>query len=131
MGLFLFATVAVVWYLIQKDKNTMSQAYETCIDACLQCAAVCDYCASACLKEANVNEMARCIKLDLECATMCRTAAQFMSFESEHANALCQLCVDICNACAEECSKHSSDHCRLCAEICYHCAEECASMAAA
>ena len=109
----------------------MSQAYETCIDACLQCASVCDYCASACLKEANVNEMARCIKLDMECAAMCRTAAQFMSLESEHANMLCQLCADICHACAEECSKHNSDHCRMCAEICYHCAEECASMAAA
>jgi len=109
----------------------MNQAYQTCIHACLECAAICDFCASACLKEANVNEMARCIQLDMECAAICRTTAQFMSMESEHANAICQLCTDICNACAEECNKHNMDHCRICAELCYHCAEECANMAAA
>ncbi len=110
----------------------MNQSYQICIDACLECAATCDYCASACLKEQNVNEMTKCIQLDMECAAICRTAAQFMSLESEHANAICQLCADVCNACAEECNKHDEmDHCRICAEICFHCAEECASMAAA
>ena len=90
----------------------MDQAYQTCIDACLKCAAACDYCASACLKEKNVEEMTRCIQLDMECAAICRTAAQLMSLESEQAGAICQLCSDICNTCADECSKHDMDHCR-------------------
>jgi hypothetical protein len=109
----------------------MNQTYRSCIDACMECAAACDYCASACLKEEDVNAMAKCIQLDMECAAICRTAAQFMSLESEHANAICQLCADICNACGEECGKHDMDHCKRCAEFCHICAEECASMAAA
>jgi hypothetical protein len=54
-----------------------------------------------------------------------------MCLESEHANAVCQLCADICNACAEECNKHNVDHCKRCASICRACAQECAVMAAA
>jgi len=109
----------------------MSQDYQECITACQQCAAACDYCASACLHEEDVNEMSKCIQLDIECAVVCRTAAQLMSLGSEHANAICQLCADICNACADECGKHDMAHCRRCAEACHACAQECASMAAA
>ena len=109
----------------------MDHTYKTCIDACIKCAVACDHCASACLNEEDVNMMARCIQLDLECATMCRTAAQLMILKSEHANAVCQLCADVCSACVEECSGHDMDHCKECAEACRVCAEECASMAAA
>lgn len=75
--------------------------------------------------------LTRCIALDIECAAICRTSAQFMSLNSDHANALCQLCADVCNECASECEKHDMDHCRECAEMCRRCAEECSSMAAA
>src|SRR5215475_4853681 len=109
----------------------MDHTYQTCVDACVKCAIACDYCASACLNEEDVNIIARCIQLDLECATMCRTAVQLMSLRSEHASTVCQLCADVCSACAEECSRHDMEHCRECAEACRVCAEECASMAAA
>ena len=109
----------------------MNQTYQACIDACQQCATACDHCASACLQEKNVNEMARCIQLDMECSAVCKTAAQLMGLGSEHANAICQLCADICNACGDECAKHDMDHCRRCAEACRACAEECATMVAA
>jgi len=109
----------------------MDQAYKTCIDACLECAAACDHCAASCLREVDVNQMAKCIRLDMECAAICRTAAQLMSIESDYANAVCQLCADVCNACASECKKHDMDHCQKCAWACSNCAEECASMIAA
>jgi hypothetical protein len=109
----------------------MNHTYETCIEACLACAAACDYCASACLKEMKVEEMAKCIQLDMECAALCRASSQLMCLGSEHANVICQLCADICNACAQECNKHKVDHCKRCASICISCAEECAVMAAA
>ena len=119
-------------YCIHKKYFKMVTGYQNCIDACLKCAAACDYCASSCLREQGmVEKMANCIKLDMECAAICRTAAQFMSLNSDHANALCQLCADVCNACAAECEKHDMDHCRECAEACKQCAEECSSMAAA
>ena len=109
----------------------MNHSYQSCIDACLKCAAACEHCMAACLQEEDVNEMAKCIQLDMECGTICRAAATFMHLNSDHANAICQLCADICNACAEECGKHDMDHCQKCAEACRVCAEECASMTAA
>jgi hypothetical protein len=75
--------------------------------------------------------MIRCVQLDLECSAMCRTAVLSMQLESNHANAVCQLCADICLACAAECEKHNHKHCRDCAAACRRCAEECMSMAAA
>jgi hypothetical protein len=106
--------------------------YQTCIDICLECAAACNRCLASCLDEKDVDSLSKCIQLDMECSAICRTAAQFMSLKSDHSNAVCQLCADVCTACGDECSKHDHmEHCRNCAEICYRCAEECAGMAAA
>jgi hypothetical protein len=60
-----------------------------------------------------------------------RDDVQDGGLKSEHANAVCQLCADFCNACAEECSGHDMEHCKKCEEACRVCAEEGASMAAA
>jgi hypothetical protein len=109
----------------------MYQAYQTCIDACLACVAACNYCAASCLQEKNIEPLSICIRLNLECASICKSAAELMSLGSNYANAACQVCADICHACAEECEKHDMDHCRQCAEACRSCAEECAGMIAA
>lgn len=104
--------------------------YKTCIDACLQCAAICNHCASSCLQEEDVKMMARCIQLDMECAAICYAAAQVMSMGGEKTEQLCRLCADICQACGDECNRHQHMvHCRECAEACYRCAEECRRMA--
>jgi len=108
----------------------MNSAYQSCIDACIQCAEACDHCVSSCLQEKDVAMMTPCIQLDMECSSFCKTTVQLMHLQSNHANAACQLCADICNACAEECEKHSHmEHCKKCAEVCRHCAEECNEMA--
>ena len=110
----------------------MYLAYRTCIEACLHCMSMCNHCATSCLQERDVDSMAQCIRLDLECAAICRTAADLMTMGSQHANAICQICADICQACAQECEKHTKmDHCRQCATACHTCAEECLSMVAA
>ncbi len=72
--------------------------------------------------------MAKCIQLDMECAAMCYAAAQLMSLGSDHAAAICKLCVELCEACADECGKHKTEHCRECTEACRACAEECRKM---
>ena len=81
-----------------------------------------------CLKEEHVEEMRRCIKLDLECAVICNTAAQLMSMNSEFSLDICEMCVEVCSQCAEECGRHDDDHCQECAEACSDCAEECKVM---
>lgn len=94
-----------------------------------ECARVCNHCAVACLSEKEVKMMAQCIRLDIDCATICRTAAEFVERGSEHADALLSVCAVICNSCADECEKHAHmEHCRICADTCRQCAEACQQM---
>ena len=109
-----------------------NQQFKDCIDACVACALACSQCATACLSEENVAHMAKCIQLDLECAAICRSAAELMSLGSSFSAHLCRVCADACNACADECEKHAAmgmDHCRQCAEACRTCAKACEEMA--
>jgi hypothetical protein len=80
--------------------------YQSCIEACLRCAALCNHCASSCLQEEHLHMMARCVQLDMECAAICYASAQLMSLGSDRAAAICRICADACEACAAECSKH-------------------------
>ena len=105
------------------------EQFKSCIDACFACAEACDHCAASCLKEKEVQKMARCIALDIDCAEICRLAAAYMSRGSECARDLCALCAEVCDACGEECAKHKMEHCQACAEACRRCAEECRRMA--
>lgn len=73
--------------------------------------------------------MVRCIKLDMDCAQICRLAASYMARGSEFAQMLCRLCADLCQTCAEECAKHQMAHCQRCAQVCRRCADECSRMA--
>ena len=99
------------------------------IEACNACAIACNHCAAACLKEDDVKMMARCIALDMDCAAMCQLAAAAMARGSEHVNAICSLCADLCEACGDECAKHKAAHCQSCATACRACATACLEMA--
>lgn len=106
------------------------QKFQSCIDACLECAVECQHCATECLKESDVKMMLKCIELERQCTIVCSAAAELMSVGGSHAAHLCTECAEICKACAEECEKHSHmEHCKKCAEACRRCAEECEKMA--
>jgi hypothetical protein len=108
------------------------EKYLECIEACNKCAIICEHCASECLREKNMNAMARCIELDRACSEACRSAVAIMSQGSEFSNRFCALCAEVCQACGDECSKHKNmEHCQACAETCYECAESCREMAGA
>jgi hypothetical protein len=111
--------------------ETLTQDYyQKCIDTCYSCAETCDVCASSCLGEQDVKMLARCIRLDNDCAMICRAAATYMARGSEFARQVCSLCADICNACADECEKHKHmEHCKKCAAACRTCAGECERIA--
>jgi len=104
------------------------EKFQFCIDACIACAITCEHCATECLREDDVKMMVRCIELDRECASVCRSAAELMSMGGSHATRLCSVCADICDACARECEIHDIEHCQECAEECIACAEECRKM---
>jgi hypothetical protein len=108
----------------------LAQTYQSCIDACNACAAACNQCIAACLREPDAKAMARCIGLDMDCAAVCELTAAMMARTSHHAEAVCALCAEVCETCADECVKHNVAHCQACARACKHCAEACHEMVA-
>ncbi len=93
-----------------------------CIEACFDCAQACTACADACLGEENPKEMARCIRLDLDCADVCEATGRVLSrqtaFEPEMARAALEACAKSCKLCGDECEQHGQhgmEHCRGCA----------------
>ncbi|MBS8241530.1 four-helix bundle copper-binding protein [Marinobacter lipolyticus] len=108
------------------DKDVLN----ACIAACSRCAATCDYCSVACLEEDNVKEMVRCIRLDVDCANVCRLTAGALARESECLSTMARACAEVCQACGDECGKHDHTHCQDCARACKECAELCRDIAA-
>ena len=106
------------------------QKYTACIEACNTCAVACNHGAASCLKEPDVKMMAKCIAMDMDCAQICALAAAIMARGSDHAQAICAVCADICQACGDECARHDMAHCQECAKACHACAKSCRSMAA-
>jgi Domain of Unknown Function (DUF326) len=103
--------------------------YQHCIDACADSIVACKNCANEDLNEQDIEMLARCIRLNLDCAAVCILAMQAMASESEFVKQICKLCAEICNTCADECEKHTHmEHCQKCAEACRRCAEECSKM---
>ena len=102
-----------------------------CIEACFGCAQSCTACADACLGEDDPKSLARCIRLNLDCAGLCDATGRILSrqtaFEPEMAKAALQVCAEACRLCGDECEQHASHHenCRVCAEACRRCERAC------
>ncbi|GGG18384.1 four-helix bundle copper-binding protein [Pontibacter sp. FD36] len=91
-----------------------------------ECAAACNYCAVSCLQEDDVKMMERCIRLDLDCAAICKMALDYVSRDSTMKRDVLDLCARVCRECGAECEKHSHmEHCRMCAEACRRCEQAC------
>ena len=99
--------------------------YRTLLDALARCVAACEYCADACLDEADIKMMVPCIRTDRDCADMCRLFAGYVARNSPHAKHIVKECIEICQKCHDECAKHQHDHCQQCAKACQECLEAC------
>ena len=107
----------------------MPQAlYRDALDACYRCASACDDCTAACLEEDNLTMLATCIRLDIQCAAVCRLLALYLHHDSQFIPALAKLCRSVCQSCAEECAQHEHDHCQACADACQACAQACEAL---
>ena len=96
------------------------------MDALNNCAAECNHCTTACLDEQDVKMLAKCIRLNIDCAGICTLTASLIARGSEHGRHLLKECAEVCDACAAECEKHSHmEHCKKCAEACRVCANAC------
>ena len=54
-----------------------------CIDACFECSVTCASCADACLGEADVSELVRCVRLNLDCADVCDATGRLVTRQTE------------------------------------------------
>jgi hypothetical protein len=115
----------------RKDSIENRAALEECLAACFECHETCSACADACLGEETVAPMVACIRLNLDCATICLATGEVLLRQTapneQVRHALVQACLDACEACAAECGKHGEKmaHCKVCAESCRRCAEAC------
>lgn len=97
----------------------------------MECLAVVTVSADACLTESDVQELARCIELDLDCADTCdatmKLVARIGNQDALMLAAQVRACRQACAMCAEECERHASyhEHCRICGETCRSCARAC------
>lgn len=89
-----------------------------------ECVNTCNHCFSACLKEDNVKMMTDCIRLDKECAEVCSFTI-LMFHKSKFIDKYLELCMNVCEACGEECGKFEHEHCKACAQKCKECAKAC------
>jgi hypothetical protein len=105
------------------------------IDALGDCGQACTACADACLSEVNVQDLVKCIRLNLDCADICESTARVLSRQTEYdanvTRALVQACVQACKSCGDECQQHAEhgmQHCQVCAEACRRCEQACARL---
>ena len=120
--------------MLQTHPQPMSADRDTlvrCIEACFSCAAVCTGCADACLGEQNVPELARCIRLNHDCADICDAAGRMLARQIGADAAVPTHC---CRGLwpgvpirGDECERHAEhhDHCRVCADACRRCEQAC------
>lgn len=116
--------------------SVTDEALSATIQAALDCGQACTACADACLGEtADLQDLVKCIHLNLDCADICEVTARELSrqtqFTASHARAVVEACAESCRECAEECERHAEmgmEHCRVCAEACRRCEEACRAL---
>lgn len=99
-----------------------------CIDSCNHCHDICLHAAmTQCLERGGDHAEPAHLRLMLDCAEICRTAADFMLSGSRFHAKTCAVCAEVCKACEESCE--ALDGMEECANICRECHERCRAMA--
>src|SRR5262245_36425961 len=105
--------------------NDMKQ----CIAHCMDCYRACIETAMAhCLRVGGEHVEPTHFRLMINCADVCRVAADLMISESTFHARMCALCADVCEACAASCREIGDmDECAMACEMC---GASCAAMVA-
>jgi hypothetical protein len=114
----------------KKQTNIVNELHEKVIEIA-GCAIICNICADACLGEQNVQNLAECIRLNLDCAAVCNSTAAIISRQTNSSTDLIkaqlQACKTACKTCGDECQKHAQahEHCKICSDVCHKCMQTC------
>jgi hypothetical protein len=100
-----------------------------CVDNCLSCAALCRETMMHCLRMCGTHAEAEHVRVLLDCAEICETAAAFMLRGSDTYPMVCEVCAQVCERCAQSCEKLADDQrMKECADLCRRCAQSCRLM---
>lgn len=117
---------------ISSDRKWMGvpSSMQICIQNCLDCFQVCSQTLTYCLEKSGKHAESQHIKLLGDCARICNLSADFMIRHSDYHASSCEVCAEICTACAISCDSFSDDEMmKACADICRKCAASCEDMA--
>ena len=120
-----------------RDFNVDQQRLSAAIEMLVDCANTCVQCADACLSEPHATDLAKCIRLKMDCADICATTSRVVSRQTEYdANVtrpLLEACIAACRSCGDECAQHAEhmEHCRICSQQCRDCEQACQHLLAA
>lgn len=107
--------------------NMSQDAMRECIDRCLHCYRTClGMAMNHCLETGGQHVEPTHFRLMMNCADICRTAADFMLSGSPLHARICAACADICEACAQSCEQVGDMD--ECVEACRDCAQSCRDM---
>jgi hypothetical protein len=107
--------------------HSSSEQTAICIDACENCHRIClalamNYCLARGGRHARQEHM----RLLLNCAQICRLAADFQLTGAPFSEELCAVCAAVCEACSQSCS--ALDGMDECVQACQDCADSCRHM---
>ena len=114
-----------------RSVQQLGKQIELCIEHCQQCHRICLETITHCLEMGRQHAKTSHIRLLLDCAEICQTAANFMFRNSDLHSIICSSCAEVCLRCADECERFGDDErMKACAEACRRCAESCQLMVA-
>lgn len=111
-------------------QHPFTQDMQNCIDECLQCYQTCTREAmNHCLEAGGKHVEPKHFRLMMNCAEMCRTAADFMLSNSALCARICAACAEVCESCAQNCEEVGDMD--DCVQECRRCAQSCLQMSSA
>ena len=110
--------------------HAMDEETQRCVDLCQECHRVCLHMVMHhCLESGGAHVAPPHVRLMLNCAEICQTAAYFLLSGSELHHLTCGVCAEVCEKCADDCER--LDGMEQCVAVCRRCATSCRAMATA
>lgn len=105
-------------------------ALQQSVTEALTCHRICEETITHCLYTGGPHAEPDHVRLLMDCADICRVAADFLVRGSQFTASIAALCADICEACAAGC-EHFHDDAQMvsCAQACRRCAQACRQVA--
>jgi hypothetical protein len=98
---------------------------QDCIQECLRCYQTVLETIQYCIQRGGEHVDPHHLKVMQTCTETSRTSAALMMLQSPYYPLACDLCAQVCRACAKSCSDIHDDAMRACEQMCFSCAESC------